>query len=97
MMTIQRVRECFAGVLVAERLKLCSPEWDGIMRKTRLYLEASPIIMMCPGQDPIRQAITKEFYRIVAEQSDEYELFLSRVTLRRIGRCKDGRKTESLC
>jgi hypothetical protein len=50
------------------------------MRKTRLYLEASPIIMIEPGQDPIRQAITKEFFRIVAEKTDEYELFISPVT-----------------
>jgi hypothetical protein len=26
MMTIQRVRECFAGVLLGERLKSCSPD-----------------------------------------------------------------------
>ncbi|MCL2710622.1 MAG: hypothetical protein FWE95_07060 [Planctomycetaceae bacterium] len=51
------------------------------MRKTRLYLEASPIIMMEPDQDPIRQAATKEFFRIVAEKLDEYELFISPVTL----------------
>ena len=51
------------------------------MRKTRLYLEASPIIMVAPDQDPIRQAITKEFFRIVAENSDEYELFVSPVTI----------------
>jgi len=51
------------------------------MRKTRLYLEASPIIMIEPGQDPIRQAITKEFFRIVTKKSDEYELFVSPVTI----------------
>ena len=50
------------------------------MRKTRLYLEASPIIMMSPRQDLIRQAVTKEFFRIVSECQDEYELFLSQVT-----------------
>jgi len=51
------------------------------MRKTKLYLEASPIIMVEPDQDPIRRGITEEFFRIVAEKSDEYELFISRVTL----------------
>ena len=51
------------------------------MRKTRLYLEASPIIMMEPDQDPVRQAITKEFFRIVAKKPDEYELFVSPVTI----------------
>jgi len=51
------------------------------MRKTRLYLDTSPIIMIEPGQDPIRQVITKEFFHIVAEKSDEYELFVSPVTI----------------
>jgi len=37
--------------------------------------------MVNPDQDPVRQAITKEFFRIVAEKSDEYELFVSPVTL----------------
>ena len=36
------------------------------MRKTRIYLESSSIMMMGPDQDPIRQAITQEFFRIVA-------------------------------
>ena len=50
------------------------------MRKTRLYLDTSPIIMIEPDQDPIRRAITQEFFRIVAENSGEYELFISPVT-----------------
>jgi len=37
--------------------------------------------MVNPDQDPVRQAITKEFFRIVAERSDEYELFVSPVTI----------------
>jgi len=39
------------------------------------------MIMLEPGQDPIRQAITKEFFRIVTAESDAYELFVSPVTL----------------
>ena len=58
------------------------------MRKTRLYLEASPIIMMSPGQDSIRQAITKEFFRIVTEKSDEYELVVSPVLTEELDRAK---------
>ena len=54
------------------------------MRKTRLYLEASPIIMVSPGQDPVRQAITKEFFRIVAGKTDEYELFVSPATIEEV-------------
>jgi len=51
------------------------------MRKTRLYLEASPIIRVDDSNSPIRQAITKEFFRIVTEKSDEYELVVSPVTI----------------
>ena len=52
------------------------------MRKIKLYVETSPIIMIAGSdQDPIRQAITKEFFRIVAEKSDEYELLISPVTI----------------
>ena len=36
-------------------------------------------MMVAPGQDPLRQAVTKEFFRIIAENPDEYELFLSPV------------------
>jgi len=45
--------------------------------------------MMEPDQDPVRRAITEDFFRIVAEKSDEYELFISPVTLEEL------RKTES--
>ena len=51
------------------------------MRRTRLYLDTSPIIMIEPDQDPIKRAITEEFFRIAADKSDEYELFISPVTL----------------
>ena len=65
------------------------------MRKTRLYLEASPIIMMEPDQDPVRQAITKEFFRIVAEKSDEYELFISPVTLEELEKTESDEKRQA--
>ena len=58
------------------------------MRKIRLYIESSPIMMVAPDQDPIRQAITKEFFRIVTENPDEYELFLSPVTIDELDRAK---------
>jgi predicted nucleic acid-binding protein len=54
------------------------------MRKTRLYLEASPIIRVDDNNSPVKQAITKEFFRIVAENSDEYELFVSPVTFEEV-------------
>ena len=65
------------------------------MRKTRLYLEASPIIMMSPGQDPVRQAITKEFFRIVRENPEDYELFVSPVTIGELGKAKTEEKRKA--
>ena len=65
------------------------------MRKTRLYLESSPIIMMEPEQDPIRQGITKEFFRIVAEKPDEYELFISPVTLEELDKTESEEKRKA--
>jgi hypothetical protein len=65
------------------------------MRKTRLYLEASPIIMVAPDQDPIRQAITKEFFRIVSENPGEYELFISPVTVDELKNAKTEEKRKT--
>jgi hypothetical protein len=65
------------------------------MRKTRLYLDVSPIIMVEPEQDPVRQAVTKEFFRIVAEKSDEYELFISPVTIEELGRAESEEKRQA--
>ena len=48
-------------------------------------------MMVAPGQDMLRQAITKEFFRIIAENPDEYELFLSPVT---IDELENARKEE---
>ena len=68
------------------------------MRKTRLYLESSPIIMVAPDQDPLRQSVTKEFFRIVTENPDEYELFLSPVTIDELenARKEEHRKSNAL-
>jgi hypothetical protein len=51
--------------------------------------------MMSPGQDPVRQAITKEFFRIVMRNPDEYELFLSPVTLEELSEAKTEEKRKS--
>ena len=50
------------------------------MRKIRIYLETSPVIMIQPDQNPIHQAITKEFFRVIVGSKDEYELLISPVT-----------------
>jgi len=47
MMTIQRVRECFAGVLIEERLKLCSPEQYACFRSTQWLNRTKEAILNC--------------------------------------------------
>jgi len=65
------------------------------MRKTRLYLDTSPIIMIGPDQDPIRRAITEEFFRTVAEKPDEYELYISPVTMKELRAVKSEEKRKA--
>jgi len=48
--------------------------------------------MVNPDQDPIRRAITQEFFRIVAEKPDEYELFTSPVATEELDRAKTEEK-----
>jgi uncharacterized lipoprotein len=51
--------------------------------------------MVTPDQDPIRQAITKEFFRIVMENPDEYELFLSPVIIGELDKAKTEEKRKA--
>jgi hypothetical protein len=67
----------------------------GAMRKTRLYLDTSPIIRVSDDRSPIRQAITKEFFRMIAERSEEYELFISPVTFEELDDGTEDRKAAS--
>ena len=65
------------------------------MRRLRLYLDTSVIIMLEPGQDTVRQAITNEFFRIMNEKPYEYELFLSRVTIDELIAGSDAEKANA--
>jgi hypothetical protein len=47
MMTIQRVRECFAGVLIRERLKVCSPDEYACFRSTQWLNRTKEAIESC--------------------------------------------------
>ena len=67
------------------------------MKKLKLYLETPTIIMVGPDQDPIRQAITKDFFRMVAEKSDEYELLTSPMVIRELNNAKTEEKQNPLC
>ena len=51
--------------------------------------------MVTPDQDPIRQAITKEFFRVVVENPDVYELFLSPVTVAELDKAKTKEKQKA--
>jgi len=51
--------------------------------------------MLEPDQDPIRRAITEEFFRIVAERSDEYELFVSPMTIQELENAKTEERRKS--
>lgn len=50
------------------------------MRKLRLYLDTSVISDIDAPADSERGTITKEFFRIVAENPDEFELIVSPIT-----------------
>ncbi len=54
------------------------------MRKQRLYLDTSVISDIDAPQESIRGRITKEFFRIVVENPEEYELVISPTTLEEI-------------
>ncbi len=65
-----------------------------ITRKLRLYLDTSVIIMLGHDQDPVRRAITEAFFREMSEQSDGYELVLSRVTIDELNASKSEEKRQ---
>lgn len=54
------------------------------MRKLRLYLDTSVISDIDAPAESERGAITKEFFRIVAEKPEEFELFISPTMLEEI-------------
>ena len=47
MMTIQRVQECLAGVLIGERLKVCSPDEYVCFRSTQWLNRTKEAIESC--------------------------------------------------
>ena len=51
------------------------------MRKLRIYLDTSVIGMIDAPHVPDKEAITKEFFRMMVEQPDDYEVVISRVLL----------------
>ena len=53
MMTIQRVRECFAGVLTGERLKVCSPDEYVCFRSTQWLNRTKEAMESCAKNQKI--------------------------------------------
>ena len=54
------------------------------MRKLRIYLDTSVISMIDAPHVPDKEAITKAFFRMMVDQSDEYEVIISPVSLEEI-------------
>jgi predicted nucleic acid-binding protein len=63
------------------------------MRKLRLYLDTSVISMIASPQVTVREVITKEFFRLVAERPDEFELVISPVVIEEIDQSPEPRLT----
>ena len=63
------------------------------MRKLRLYLDTSVISDIDAPEDSQRGAITKEFFRIVTKETDDYELYISPVTLEEIHEASEEKQS----
>jgi len=66
------------------------------MRKLRIYLDTSVISMIDSPHVPDKEAITKEFFRLVVEQLDEYEVVISPISLEEIHNAPENIRTRSL-
>ena len=54
-------------------------------RKLRIYLDTSVVSMIDTPHLPEREAVTKAFFRMMEEQPEDYEIFISPVSLEEIG------------
>ena len=65
-------------------------------RKLRIYLDTSVIGMIDAPHAPEKEAITKEFFRMMVEQSGEYEVIISPVSLEEIRNAPETVRKRSL-
>ena len=54
-------------------------------RKLRIYLDTSVVSTIDAPHLPDKEAITQEFFRMMAEQPEDFEVVISPVSLREIG------------
>ena len=54
------------------------------MRKTKLHIDTSVLSMLDAPLDPDKEAITKEFFRMMAAKPEEYEVVASPVLLEEV-------------
>jgi len=62
-------------------------------RKIRIYIDTSVISMIDTPHIPEMEAITKEFFRLVAESPDKFELLISPVLFTEIENCPEPKRT----
>ncbi len=63
-------------------------------RKLRLYLDTSVISMIDTPPESERGNITKEFFRMVADTPDEFELFISPATQEELDEAPDAKQIQ---
>ena len=66
------------------------------MRKLRIYLDTSVISMIDAPHVPVKEAITKAFFRYVTEHPEEFELLISPVLVTEIKKCQSDEKRSKL-
>jgi len=66
------------------------------MRKVRLYIDTSAISMLNAPLAPVKEAITKEFFRMMVTMPDEYEVIASSVLMEEIYDAPEAVRKQSL-
>ena len=65
-------------------------------RKLRIYLDTSVVSTIDAPHLPDKEAITKEFFRMMVEQPDDYEVIISPVSLEEIDHAPEMIRERSL-
>ena len=63
-------------------------------RKIRIYIDTSVISMIDTPHVPEMEAITKDFFRLVAESPDKFELLISPVVIAEVANCPDEKRSK---
>jgi len=66
------------------------------MRKLRIYLDTSVVSMIDAPHLPYKEAVTKEFFRMIEEKPDDYEVFVSPVLAEEIRNAPDAIRKRSV-